>query len=389
MFSTLCLIKFQPTHFIVMFSEIIKVTCFDKGWLGAWWLGFVIAGGLTAVIAPLLSFFPRRLPTIEGEITDAKFIQKQRIEEEKSGREFINETKECALRLSRNKIYMWNLFSTVAAVLAFAGFGTFFPKYLEYHFRQKASKSSYSNLGGSIGTGLGIFIGGAVIFRFKFRAKVLAGWSVFTGVVGVLAVVSFSFMACPKLEVHNAGTNVTNTCADTCHCSQTEFNPTCSMDGKTLFFSPCHAGCGSRSKINFADEEYIVYHNCSCVLQTTDDNTNASPWWLDYYQDYDYDLPSPLHLEQLSSIDVTTTAFEGFCPSEDCEGMFYLTMVFVGIVSLLSSTSRVGNSIINLRAVEPRDKSASITILISALSLFALFPSPLIYGALMGKLGHV
>ena len=66
--------------------------------------------------------------------------------------------------------------------------------------------------------------------------------------------------------------------------------------------------------------------------------------------------------------------------------MFYMTMVFVGFVSLLASTARVGNSIINLRAVEPRDKSASITILISALSLFALFPSPLIYGALMGKI---
>ena len=88
----------------------------------------------------------------------------------------------------------------------------------------------------------------------------------------------------------------------------------------------------------------------------------------------------------LSNIDVSTTAFEGFCPSGDCDAMFYMTMVFVGFVSLLASTARVGNSIINLRAVEPRDKSASITILISALSLFALFPSPLIYGALMGKI---
>ena len=35
-----------------------------------------------------------------------------------------------------------------------------------------------------------------------------------------------------------------------------------------------------------------------------------------------------------------------------------------------------------------QDKSAAITILISALSLFALFPSPLMYGALMGNKIH-
>ena len=34
----------------------------DDGWLGAWWLGFVVVGGLTALVAPLLALFPQRLP---------------------------------------------------------------------------------------------------------------------------------------------------------------------------------------------------------------------------------------------------------------------------------------------------------------------------------------
>ena len=34
----------------------------DDGWLGAWWLGFVIIGSSTLLIAPLLAFFPERLP---------------------------------------------------------------------------------------------------------------------------------------------------------------------------------------------------------------------------------------------------------------------------------------------------------------------------------------
>ena len=46
----------------------------DEGWLGAWWLGFVIVGGLTAIIAPLLAFFPQRLESNDGEMTDAKYL---------------------------------------------------------------------------------------------------------------------------------------------------------------------------------------------------------------------------------------------------------------------------------------------------------------------------
>ena len=45
----------------------------DEGWLGAWWLGFVVVASLTALIAPLLAFFPQRLPS-NGETTDAKLL---------------------------------------------------------------------------------------------------------------------------------------------------------------------------------------------------------------------------------------------------------------------------------------------------------------------------
>ena len=88
------------------------------------------------------------------------------------------DTKACVLRLLKNKVYMWTLSSGVIALLAFAGMGTFFPKYLEYHFRQTASNTGLSSLGTSVGTGLGILLGGLLIARFRFRARVLAGWQV-------------------------------------------------------------------------------------------------------------------------------------------------------------------------------------------------------------------
>ena len=63
--------------------------------------------------------------------------------------------------------------------------------------------------------------------------------------------------------------------------------------------------------------------------------------------------------------------------------MYYLTIAIFATLSLLGSTGRVGGTIISLRAVEPRDKPASLVILVSLLSLFAFFPSPIIYGAML------
>ena len=47
----------------------------EEGWLGAWWLGFVIVAAMTAATAPLLALFPQRLPS-HGEATDAKYLGK-------------------------------------------------------------------------------------------------------------------------------------------------------------------------------------------------------------------------------------------------------------------------------------------------------------------------
>ena len=45
----------------------------EDGWLGAWWLGFIIVGVATLIIAPLLAFFPQRLPDSQ-EKTEAEAL---------------------------------------------------------------------------------------------------------------------------------------------------------------------------------------------------------------------------------------------------------------------------------------------------------------------------
>ena len=45
----------------------------EDGWLGAWWLGFIIVGSSTLLIAPFLALFPQRLPDTR-ERTDAEAL---------------------------------------------------------------------------------------------------------------------------------------------------------------------------------------------------------------------------------------------------------------------------------------------------------------------------
>ena len=74
----------------------------DNGWLGAWWLGFVIIATLTGLVSPFLALFPERLQSEEN--TFAKELEKLRNGDSKTGIEYIKDTKECALRLLNNKI---------------------------------------------------------------------------------------------------------------------------------------------------------------------------------------------------------------------------------------------------------------------------------------------
>ena len=135
----------------------------DPGWLGAWWLGFLVVGLLTAALAPLLALFPQRLAGEED--TEARRLAQEGVEEPETPAEYVTLTLACARRLLNNKIYVFNALSAVTALAGFVGFGTFIPKYFEFHFQQEASKSGFASLGSSVATGLGVAISGQVIAR--------------------------------------------------------------------------------------------------------------------------------------------------------------------------------------------------------------------------------
>ena len=57
-------------------------------------------------------------------------------------------------------------------------------------------------------------------------------------------------IGCDSFDIYGSRSNQTETitfnnlpCNSNCDCSTTQYDPICSADGITVFFSPCQAGC--------------------------------------------------------------------------------------------------------------------------------------------------
>ena len=79
------------------------------------------------------------------------------------------------------------------------------------------------------------------------------------------------FVTCPPRMVvgmdQNDGSAFAS-CSGGCFCDNVESQPVCSMDGVTVFKSPCHAGCSHSNKSAELDSKgkpKTIYWGCGCA----------------------------------------------------------------------------------------------------------------------------
>lgn len=83
-----------------------------------------------------------------------------------------------------------------------------------------------------------------------------------------------------------------------------------------------------------------------------------------------------------SVIEIYDKVISGPCP-RDCS---YIYSWFVGIscvIQLIACAGKIGNILVNYRAVAQEDKSVAQGFTLMCISLFALIPGPIIYGAMI------
>lgn len=376
------------------------ITMKDPRWLGAWWLGWIILGITMALFAVLISMFPRDLPTMktqentskqDGEIPlklDLVLQQKPPIQMEPTNPipletayvPTIREFPKAMKRLLMNPLLTCNNLSGVFYILGASAYITFLAKYHEVQWSMSAAGGTV--IAGPIslvGMVLGFLLSGLVISKFKPGPRPLLAWNVFVGICFVLGQISFIFIGCESSGIRGVNLetlqiNLTAGCNTDCNCAGVKYSPVCHEASKTTFFSACHAGCRT-----ILDDKQ--FGNCSCL--PLDEPTHIGDHF-DYFNSSRASISEQqMYLPESQALPmIFDTVKAGPC-ANDCYRPYLLFMVLTCVIQTLGCSGRIGNVLVNYRCIEKRDKSFAQGITIMIISLLALIPGPIIYGAII------
>lgn len=182
------------------------------------------------------------------------------------------------------------------------------------------------------------------------------------------------------------------------------YSPVCHVATDTTYFSACHAGCRNWN----SDDN--TYNNCACLTDDIKEVPNfkvaeqliqayADPFTTEVPQsnvpDVQLDLQAvPLLNDDYSAefgddlVSRSRRAVEdlvlrpGIC-MEGCSTAFWTFSITSMIVNWFGSSGRIGNVLVNYRAVSPEDKSFAQGLALMMISLFALIPGPIIFGRII------
>ncbi|RXG54309.1 Solute carrier organic anion transporter family member 1A5 [Armadillidium vulgare] len=228
-------------------------------------------------------------------------------------------------RLAKNKTLVLTATTDVFAVTGILGFFIWLPKYLEHQFRIDKSESAlYTGLAGTSSVIIGVLGGGILIRQCQPSAKTLVILCASCKAIYIASLVGLMFITCnfnddfPGYYNNKRNLNVNFPCSDSCSCDLKEFIPVC-----------------LREK-----------------------NTNKS---------------------QTCSSSPSSNVTLGYC-EKTCSMFTVYNLVNVIIKSFIS-VGAIGNLLLNLRCVDPKDKAIALGLKGTMIAL-GLLIAPLVFGAL-------
>uniref|UniRef100_A0A674EQY0 Solute carrier organic anion transporter family member n=1 Tax=Salmo trutta TaxID=8032 RepID=A0A674EQY0_SALTR len=334
--GSLCAKIYVDIGFVNM--ESITISPGDARWVGAWWLGYLIAGVITLLSAIPFWFLPRSLP-IPSDRGPAQCTPEQI--------SFINDSP-----LLEHKYQLNSLIGMV----------TYKPKYIEQHYGQSASKANF--LMGTINipaVALGIFTGGLLMKRLKLSIMGAAKFAFGTSLIGYFLSLFFFAMSCENAKVagitlpYNRVDGVSyeersvfSACNSDCVCSDRDWDPVCGENGIT-YVSPCLAGCQTST----GSGKNTVFSNCSCVV-----------------------------VAGLSSGNLTASV--GHCPHrDDCDRVFPYFLALSVITSFIISLGGTPGYMVLIRCIKPQLKSLALGFHTLSTRTLAGIPAPIYFGAII------
>ncbi|KAM7413248.1 hypothetical protein PAMA_020564 [Pampus argenteus] len=345
--GSLCAKIYVDIGFVKM--ETITITPADARWVGAWWLGYLIAGVITLLSAIPFWFLPRSLPMpgsqgpekpeqtsfIKGSpLTKHKYPADEHTSFLEMAKDFIPTLR----TLLGHPVYLIYLCVTIIQLNSLIGMVTYKPKYIEQHFRQSVSKANF--LMGVINipaVALGMFSGGLLMKRLKLNIMGAAKFAFGTSLIGYILSLFFFAMSCENAKVAGVTLPYNSTdgisydkhpvvpaCNLYCLCSKSDWDPVCGENGIT-YVSPCLAGCSSSA----GSGKNTVFSNCSCVGVAG--NFTASTGQCPHKDDCDRMFPYFLALSVITSFIISLGGTPGY--------MLLIRIAYLGLTLSLRTIS--------------------------------------------------
>ncbi|NWH71515.1 SO2B1 protein, partial [Piaya cayana] len=323
----------------------VQLTNKDPRWVGAWWLGFLVAASLVALSAVPYFFFPREMPK-EINILPYTSSVCNRFPL------LLSDFPVVLLRNLRHPVYLLVVLAQVSVSAMVAGLATFMGKFLERQFSLTASLANMIigavNIPGAM---VGIVVGGAILKRFQMSLRQCSAMCVLGMFLCLLLAFPLLFLGCPTQKVAGVTYGESSEfghhaleCNLQCNCPEKAYNPICGSNA-VEYISPCSAGCRVVN-INADNNAILNYTNCSCISENG----------------------------------LMGFAKPGTCGT-GCSHLFLPFVVLSCLAGILASTSHTPSFMLILRSIQPEDKSFAVGIQFMLLRVLAWMPGPVLYGS--------
>ena len=331
------------------------------------------------------------------------------------------------VRLLKNKLLMFNIMAGIFYILGASGYMTFLSKYMEVQFNKTSADATIITGPVTVlAVVIGFLVSGVIISKYRPRPKYLFFWNIVGGAVFVAGQIAYTLIECqgdnPLVRMGDLS-NLTNVCNSGCACDGVPYSPVCNIDTQSTYFSPCHAGCTSW------DEKSRIYSNCTCGTfinrhwrpqstikpTTTQSFSTVTERILTFRpinesdghqttvgtsttireefarmereysegvengdENYYYD-DEPVHPTDTLGLHLPVNTSPGAC-ADGCLKAFYTFTIISLLINWLAATGKIGNLLLNFRAVAQEDKAFSQGLALTLISLLALIPGPILYG---------
>ncbi|XP_068416677.1 solute carrier organic anion transporter family member 1C1 isoform X3 [Eschrichtius robustus] len=370
--GSLCAKLYVDVGFVNL--DHITITPKDPQWVGAWWLGYLIAGSISLLAAVPFWYLPKSLPRprhredSNSSSEKSKFImddhtdyqtplgEKAKIME--MARDFLPSLKS----LFGNPVYFLYLCASTVQFNSLFGMVTYKPKYIEQQYGQSSSKANFViGLINIPAVAFGIFSGGIVMKKFRISVCGAAKLYLGSSVLGYLLFLSLFALGCENSDVAGLTVSYQGTkpvsyheralfsdCNSRCKCSETKWEPMCGANGIT-YASACLAGCQTST----GSGKTTIFNNCTCVGIAASKSGNSS-------------------------------GMVGRCQKDNgCPKMFLYFLVISVITSYTLSLGGIPGYILLLRCIKPQLKSFALGIYTLAVRVLAGIPAPVYFGVLI------